>query len=181
MQKRRATVTNPPRSIPAGKSTNPESWTATFFGVEDDDPALPHIVRALGQLTLRFGFDPKDPEVRARATAVGRREWQRDQQAIAEHWSGRPERVHVVYYVRIGQLVKIGTTGQLDVRLRAYPPDAAVLAVEPGTRELEQQRHRQFRDSGATKLGEYFYPSTALIEHINSLREQPLTAADLAA
>lgn len=86
----------------------------------------------------------------------------------------------VVYYLRVGPYIKIGYTGDLDVRMRAYPPDSVLLATEHGGRRAEQIRHRQFTDD-LTHGREWFRPSAALIEHINSLREQPLTAADLAA
>lgn len=181
MQKRRASVTHQPQPIPTGEPTAAESWAERILGVEPDDPAFSHITRALLHLNLRFGFDPADPAVLERAIETGRRDWQREEHADAEWRSGRPDPVHVVYYVRIGQLVKIGTTGQLATRLKAFPPDAVVLATEPGARELEHERHRQFHGTCATEQGEYFYPSAALIEHINSLREQPLTAADLTA
>lgn len=51
----------------------------------------------------------------------------------------------VVYYVRVGELVKIGTTEQLKVRMRSYPPGSKLLAKEQGGHELETTRHHQFR------------------------------------
>jgi ribosomal protein S27AE len=49
----------------------------------------------------------------------------------------------VVYYIRFGDRIKIGTTTDLPKRLIALPHDE-VLLTEPGSYELEQQRHRQF-------------------------------------
>lgn len=86
----------------------------------------------------------------------------------------------VVYYIRVDSLIKVGTTCRIRQRLAGYPPHAILLATEPGGQELEGQRHQQFRSDLASGR-EWFRPSVALIEHINSLREQPLTAADLAA
>lgn len=86
----------------------------------------------------------------------------------------------VVYYVRVGAVVKIGYTGRIGERMQGYPPHAVLLATEPGGLALEAQRHREYRASLAAGR-EWFHPSAALIEHINSLREQPLTAAELAA
>ncbi|TFV90405.1 GIY-YIG nuclease family protein [Blastococcus sp. CT_GayMR16] len=86
-----------------------------------------------------------------------------------------------VFYIRVGQLIKIGQTVDIASRLRAYPPNAVLLATEIGEhRELEAERHRQFRLDHAHRR-EWFHPSAALIAHINSLREQPLTPAELAA
>lgn len=50
----------------------------------------------------------------------------------------------VVYYIRINGQVKIGYTTNLTRRSRNYPPGSELLAVEPGSREVEAQRHRQF-------------------------------------
>lgn len=50
----------------------------------------------------------------------------------------------LVYYIELGGDVKIGWTRNLRRRLHAYPPSAVLLAVEPGTRELEKVRHQQF-------------------------------------
>ena len=100
--------------------------------------------------------------------------------AAATQKPAAPRPTPVVYYLRVGQLIKIGYTSDLPQRLRAYPPDTLVLATEPGDMSLEQQRHRQFswhRVAGR----EWFDPAPPLLRHINSLREQPLTAAELAA
>jgi hypothetical protein len=86
----------------------------------------------------------------------------------------------VIYYVRVGATIKIGVTGRVKQRMASYPPHSVLLATEPGGDELEKQRHRQFRGDLAAGR-EWFHPSVDLITHINGLREQPLTAADLAA
>lgn len=87
----------------------------------------------------------------------------------------------VVYYLRIGHLIKIGQTVDLASRLRAYPPTAVLLATEIGDWDtLEAQRLAQFAATHAHRR-EWFRPSAELLEHINSLREQPLTPAELAA
>lgn len=77
---------------------------------------------------------------------------------------------HVVYYLAFGDRVKIGTTRNLPQRVAVLPHDE-ILAVEPGGREVEQRRHREF---AASRLGktEWFEPSAALRAHINTLRVQ---------
>lgn len=57
--------------------------------------------------------------------------------------ASEPPEVSVVYYIRFGDRIKIGTTTNLQRRLTALPHDE-VLFTEPGSYELEQQRHRQF-------------------------------------
>src|SRR3954470_12354445 len=50
----------------------------------------------------------------------------------------------VVYYIQVGEFIKIGTTIQLRERIKAYPPNKRLLATEPGGHSLESRRHEQF-------------------------------------
>src|SRR3954452_17675112 len=53
---------------------------------------------------------------------------------------------HRVCYLRIGDLIKIGTTRRpVKDRLADYPPNAELLAVERGGTDVETRRHGQFR------------------------------------
>lgn len=54
-----------------------------------------------------------------------------------------PPRVDVVYYIRFGERIKIGTSSNPRSRIAALPHDE-VLAFERGGREVEQRRHAQF-------------------------------------
>jgi hypothetical protein len=72
----------------------------------------------------------------------------------------------VVYYIRFGDRVKIGTTNRLTQRLYAIPHDE-VLATEPGSYALERERHTQFREDRV--IGEWFQMSPRLMEHIKGL------------
>jgi hypothetical protein len=76
-------------------------------------------------------------------------------------------RSEVVYYMRFGNLIKIGTTGHLLARIRKLRPDE-LLAVEPGSYPLEKTRHREFARYQAE--GEYFYPAPVLMGHIRKVR-----------
>lgn len=80
----------------------------------------------------------------------------------------RHDRDQVVYYVRVGDHIKIGYTSRLEQRIRAYGPTAQLLATEPGTRELERQRLREFADC-LVGGKEWFAPSRPLLEHIATL------------
>lgn len=76
-----------------------------------------------------------------------------------------------VYYVQVGQLIKIGYSGALATRLASYPPNKRLLATEPGGMDLESSRHRQFAQ--LLEVGkEWFSPGPELLAHINDLREQ---------
>lgn len=75
-----------------------------------------------------------------------------------------PARVDVVYYLRNGDRVKIGTTANPRQRFAAIWHEE-VLAFERGDRALEQRRHAQFaadRFAGS----EWFTLSTELAQHI---------------
>jgi hypothetical protein len=77
-----------------------------------------------------------------------------------------------VYYVRIGEHIKIGHATNLWNRMRAYPPSAELLATESGDQRLEKARHSEFRaflDAGR----EWFRPAPELMAHIEKLGRDP--------
>lgn len=74
----------------------------------------------------------------------------------------------VVYYVRLRDLIKIGTTVNMTARSGDLLWDE-VLATEPGDRELEQMRHRQFHHLRVR--GERFTAGPDLMSHIAMIRE----------
>lgn len=76
-----------------------------------------------------------------------------------------------VYYLLVGERVKIGFSGTLHQRLRTYPPGSKLLAVEPGTKQLERQRHRQFGEYLVAGR-EWFEPSDELLAHTRDLANQ---------
>lgn len=96
---------------------------------------------------------------------------------VAEHawaWSS-PERAleveewhrqSVVYYVRIRDTIKIGTTVNTASRIPRLGADE-VLALEPGGEDLERLRHRQF--AHLRIRGERFRAEPDLLSHIEML------------
>ena len=82
-----------------------------------------------------------------------------------------PPRLDVVYYLRRGDAVKIGTTASPRQRFAAIPHDE-VLALEQGDRSVERARHREFADD---RLGtsEWFALSRGLRRHIRGLGGTP--------
>lgn len=76
----------------------------------------------------------------------------------------------VVYYVQVGDLIKIGRTSDLRRRLATgYPPNTRVLATEHGDAGLEARRLEQFRAARAARV-EWHRPAPALLAHIDALR-----------
>ncbi|RRQ81548.1 GIY-YIG nuclease family protein [Streptomyces griseofuscus] len=82
-----------------------------------------------------------------------------------------PARMSIVYYIRRGDLIKIGTTTNPASRLRSLMPDV-ILAFEPGDVELETIRHQQFRASRVARKSEYFHQTEGLAAHIAAIRQQ---------
>ena len=88
-----------------------------------------------------------------------------------------PPRIDVVYYLRLGDRVKIGTSGNVRQRFAAVPHDEA-LAVERGDRRLEQRRHAQF---ASDRLGtsEWFSLTPAIRAHVSALGAGAVEPIDL--
>jgi len=95
-------------------------------------------------------------------------EEQEKREAIAEV-KGSSNAPGWVYYVSQADLIKIGYAKDVTKRIRAYGPTAQLLAVHPGTLDLEKQIHTQFcnsLDSGR----EWFRQDGDLMQHIESVR-----------
>jgi hypothetical protein len=113
-----------------------------------------------------------------------KKEWAKDG---AENWSfvgqGRrpswrnipktpraPDIVSVVYFVEIGEHIKIGVTTRLESRLQACrnaSPDVQLLLTVPGNRTLERQLHDLFGEYKVAR--EIFRPDRRIlsfIEHV---------------
>lgn len=73
----------------------------------------------------------------------------------------------IIYYIRRGNLIKIGTTTEPATRFRALMPDE-ILAFEPGSVAGEYLRHRQFGHLRCR--GEYFRSAPEILEHARQLR-----------
>jgi hypothetical protein len=74
----------------------------------------------------------------------------------------------IVYYIRRGEVIKIGTTSVPVMRFTALLPDE-ILAFEPGTVREETCRHRQFAHLRCQ--GEHFRPAPELLAHIRCMRQ----------
>lgn len=76
-------------------------------------------------------------------------------------------RVDVVYYLRFGDRIKIGTSSNPRNRLAAIVHDE-LLAFEPGGRVLEQRRHAQFARHRLDQ-SEWFGAHEDLLRHIRTI------------
>ena len=106
------------------------------------------------------------PDLRLEEFAQRKRVAQRQ---AARRGDGGPA---VVYYVQIGDYIKIGYTTRLRSRLRDLRIDAqSLLAIEPGSPDLERERHKQFTKDRISRR-ENFHPSTELMTHISRLKQE---------
>lgn len=105
-------------------------------------------------------FDAKRRESDQRQRADTRR---------AQDNAFRGEQPGFVYYVQVGERLKIGYSADVRCRMRAYPPGSVLLAVEPGSTALERQRHQQF--AGSLLDGrEWFRPDRVILEEAAAIR-----------
>lgn len=146
---RSAATPNAPVDLCGAHLTAVADWAAAEYGVTD---LLPSPCRACGS---RLG-------VRYPAGWLC---------AICEWRHGElpdddltPVRVDVVYYLRAGERIKIGTTASPRARFAALGQHD-LLAFERGDRRLERRRHEQFaphRFAGS----EWFGVHPALLDHV---------------
>lgn len=144
--------------------------TLESLGLTPGDPVNRHIFREF-MAAARAGLDIYHPDVQADCTAAGH------QRHLARKESDDAQGIsRVVYYLRIGRFIKIGTATRLDERLKSYPPDTEVLATEPGHYSTEHRRLVEFAEYLAARR-EWFHPGSRLMEHIERLRRAPLADA----
>lgn len=74
----------------------------------------------------------------------------------------------VVYCMRMGNMVKIGTSTNIRSRFETIGPQG-VAAVEPGGKAVERRRHNQFAASHSHR--EWFFLTEEIGQHIADLRE----------
>src|SRR5690349_15381919 len=109
--------------------------------VDTNDPAFEVIAEVLSE--MRSAGVALDEAIIMAAVKLGR---YRHREATQPGWQKRhaqPVRRSIVYYIRRGDLIKIGTTATPQRRFKALMPDE-ILAFEPGGVDQEAARHRQF-------------------------------------
>lgn len=139
--------------------------------IDPADPAFDHIAAILADM-IGSGVNISAEMVEA-AIKMGRARHHHDAQSRAIIPAPRREVAagSVVYYIRRGTVIKIGTTINLRRRMASLMPDE-ILAVEPGDTVTERERHQQFKALQAMPGAEYFYPGAALQQHISDLRQR---------
>ena len=73
-----------------------------------------------------------------------------------------------IYYLLVGDRIKIGYSTDVKRRLRQYPPDSPLLALHPGTKTLEHDMHVKF--AGCKAAGrEWFLDTPEIRQHITQV------------
>lgn len=163
---------------PVAAAVLPEE-AATSIGaplhlIDPAEPAIAAINLALIQVAS-LGFDIADEAVAAQAVTGARR--RHAEEVHREHLRqirnqdrlARAKHPSVVYYMRIGNRVKIGYSTNLPARVASVMPEE-VLATEAGGRLLEDVRHRQFDQLRVIR--EWFRYEEPLAGHIARLAEK---------
>jgi len=170
----------PPRIMSNGlrreeTKTNTERLIAYIHDQLFRNPAKSQIVRYLYHLR-DLGFDLNEPGMIERAISAGQHAQAKDDARAEEREAaiatkgGRHD--PIVYYMRMGDLVKVGTTVNIGQRWTNIQPEE-VLAIEPGDETLELLRHRQFALSHSH--GEWFHLAEPMLAHVAMLHDHWLT------
>lgn len=134
--------------------------------VDTEDPAWPSIATVLREMSAA-GVE-LDESALSIAVTLGRHRWkQMPQPGEMVHLTLASTSGSIVYYIRRGHLIKIGTTIDPRQRFSDLLPDE-ILAVEPGGKPEETHRHAQFRH--LKTRGEHFRQAPELMEHIRITR-----------
>jgi hypothetical protein len=158
--------------------TQPTIAQQVFQALSDEvdagDPDRTAIIWKYGEL-IQLGWEADDPTLIGKARFLV--EYERKRRVVEKRTpTPRPPlRVgQVVYYIQIRDTIKIGFTSQDPERRRRGLAGDRILAIEPGSMELEAERHRQFAAYRADIPGtrERFHPSDELMDHIVAIREQ---------
>ncbi|MEK9524028.1 GIY-YIG nuclease family protein [Streptomyces venezuelae] len=142
--------------------------------VDPQDPDRTAILIMVHRFELA-GIDIDDRAVEIAAQYMRWERTRREEESARQHaeWEKRQAETEVreswVYFIRIGQLVKIGMTTNLANRFSSLRPNE-VLVIQPGGLNEETALHKRFAALRAG--GEFFHPGPSLQEHIRELRER---------
>lgn len=124
-----------------------------------------HLDHALRTVAFRvYEETPAEAEIRRLKWA---REYRKNKTRTARRENVKRTRRDMpgwVYYISINDMVKIGYTTDITRRMRDYPPASQLIAVHPGTEQLEKMMHHRFRRD-LVQGREWFTPSPDLLGH----------------
>lgn len=79
------------------------------------------------------------------------------------------ESAGVVYFIRVGELIKVGFSSDLGQRMRSYPPDAELLACYTGSFAEEQRWHKLLTVHRANRR-EWYHPTAEVMAAVEDAK-----------
>lgn len=118
----------------------------------------------------QFEYEQRDE---LKEQLLARRQYLRSQKEAHEEQAAARRRMAEgwIYYLLVADKVKIGYTKDVKRRLRSYPPGSPLLALHPGTKQLETDMHAKFAGSKAAGR-EWFLDTPELREHVKEVIAQ---------
>lgn len=128
-----------------------------------------HVIRVWGYVE---DLEADGVKVVARKKMADVAEIQAAEEEQRQRWAEESRKAGWVYYLRVGELIKIGYTNDIYRRVKQYPPNVKFLAFHPGTLGLEQEYHRNFAQSRAMGR-EWYHPTEEVMAQVRRAREIP--------
>lgn len=142
-----------------------------------DRPVIEYAGQSLGVCyphgaDIAIYFDAHGEDFKQQVARVERFETAARRDRLAER-RAESRRLHPgwIYYVLIDGRIKIGYSVDVKRRLASYPFDSPLLAMHPGTKQLEAEMHKKFAGSRAAGR-EWFLDTDELRTHINEVIAQ---------
>lgn len=126
---------------------------ATLTAVKESDDDKRAAVKAITDIEAKLADERKEARLLREST------W-KTQRWIEPGW---------VYYLKVGDRIKIGYTQDLEQRMKQYPPHSELLATHPGTQKIEREMHHKFLHLLANGR-EWFTVEDELLAHIEKVR-----------
>jgi hypothetical protein len=163
-----------PKEVKTKKSGLRPSFAKIIAPLDTSDPIFPKVAATLRDMAdAGVELDAKAVEIAVKLVqqVESHRNDMRARRAALRDLPKESEddRDSIVYYIRRGDLIKIGCTTRPKKRFESLLPDE-ILAVEPGGKRLETMRHRQFLHA-RQGMSEYFHQTTDLLEHVAAVRD----------
>jgi Helix-turn-helix domain len=157
-----------PRGTRTGNDMLRDDIRAIVDVIDTTEPAWPGIAAVLREF-VAAGIELDVPTA-GMAVKLGRQRWGSggDRTVLAQKTLASSAE-SIVYYIRRGAHIKIGTTRRPRHRFTELMPDE-IMAIEPGGRPEEAARHAQFAHLRVRALSEYFHDSPDLLDHIRDTR-----------
>lgn len=144
-----------------------DMWFKVELNKHIDEDRKVHDQLKADAVNRQAQFEDNEDQLQQMKDNILHEQWR--SRAIAEEAAVEfKTRPGTVYYLLVGDHIKIGFSTNVEERVKAYPPYAKLLAQHPGSVETERWVHNKFFSSLAYGR-EWFTPSDELMRHIESI------------